>query len=207
MLVLLKALDMGYYAELDRAFNPVIEWSSLGPAVGVLRDSVGAGPGVRRGRRRRAARRGRASALVAWAAVRVARLSATHRRGSAWAVGALALVWVASATLGSTSRRRRRSPRGSTTSFAATEVRNVAAAARDRQDFPDQLAATDPHSTTPTSDLLTGLRGKDVIVAFVESYGQTAVQGSTFAPGIDSVLDSGHASRSTRPASPRAARS
>ena len=41
VLVLLKALDMGYYAELDRAFNPVIEWSSLGPAVGVLRDSVG----------------------------------------------------------------------------------------------------------------------------------------------------------------------
>ena len=44
---------------------------------------------------------------------------------------------------------------------------------------------------TPTGDLLTGLRGKDVIVAFVESYGQTAVQGSTFAPGVVSVLDQG----------------
>jgi hypothetical protein len=32
------------------------------------------------------------------------------------------------------------------------------------------------------------LRGKDVIVAFVESYGQVAVQGASFSPAIDSVL-------------------
>jgi len=32
------------------------------------------------------------------------------------------------------------------------------------------------------------LRGKDVIIVFVESYGQVAVQGSSFSPAIDSVL-------------------
>src|SRR5205823_9682478 len=37
----------------------------------------------------------------------------------------------------------------------------------------------------------TGLRGKDVIVAFVESYGRVAVEGSAFSPQIDSVLDTG----------------
>ena len=31
LLVLLKVLDMGYYAALNRAFNPIIDWSSLGP--------------------------------------------------------------------------------------------------------------------------------------------------------------------------------
>ena len=36
--------------------------------------------------------------------------------------------------------------------------------------------------------LLTGLRGKDVILAFVESYGQVAVQGTDFSPGVDASL-------------------
>ena len=43
----------------------------------------------------------------------------------------------------------------------------------------------------PSADLLTGLRGKDVIVAFVESYGRVAVQGSAFSPQVDAVLDAG----------------
>ncbi len=121
----------------------------------------------------------------------MARLSATHRRGSAWVVGALALIWVGSATVGIDVEPRTPVASGSTSGFAATEVRNIAAAARDRQLFPEQLVGADAQRQTPTASLLTGLRGKDVIVAFVESYGQTAVQGSTFAPGIDSVLASG----------------
>ena len=32
------------------------------------------------------------------------------------------------------------------------------------------------------------MRGKDVLVVFVESYGQVAVQGTSFSPGIDAVL-------------------
>ncbi len=54
-----------------------------------------------------------------------------------------------------------------------------------RQISHDQLAAT------PASQLLTGLRGKDVLLLFVESYGQVAVQNTPIAPGIDSVLARG----------------
>ena len=32
------------------------------------------------------------------------------------------------------------------------------------------------------------MRGKDVIIAFVESYGQVAVRGTSFSPGVDAVL-------------------
>jgi hypothetical protein len=39
--------------------------------------------------------------------------------------------------------------------------------------------------------LLTGLRGKDVLIAFVESYGRVAVQDSAFSPRVDAVLDAG----------------
>src|SRR5204862_3920749 len=35
---------------------------------------------------------------------------------------------------------------------------------------------------------LTGLRGKDVLLVFVESYGRVAVDGSWFAPQVDQTL-------------------
>jgi phosphatidylglycerophosphate synthase len=190
VLVLLKVLDMGYYAELDRAFNPVVEWSSLGPAVGVLRDSQGSLRAylVVGGALLLAAA---IVALLSWAALRVTSVGARHRRGASRLVAVLGVAWVASATLGLDAVPRTPVASSGTSSFAATEVRNVAAAVRDRQRFPQQLTAADPYSTSSTDDLLAGLRGKDVIVAFVESYGQTAVQGSSFAPGVDAVLDRG----------------
>ena len=58
---------------------------------------------------------------------------------------------------------------------------------RSRQRWPRTTAA----GNTPSADLLTGLRGKDVIVAFVESYGRVAVQGSAFSPQVDAVLNAG----------------
>ena len=190
LLVLLKLLDMGYYAELNRAFDPIIDWGSLGQAFGVLRDSVGlawafvaAGAVVLF-----------AAAVVAvsaWASLRVARRSAAHRRGSAWIVGTSGVVWIASAIIGFNVVPQTHVASLSATSFAVAQVQSVAAAARDRVQFADQLARADPYSTIPGADLLAGLRGKDVIIVFVESYGRTAVQGSTFAPGIVSVLDEG----------------
>jgi hypothetical protein len=62
---------------------------------------------------------------------------------------------------------------------------------RDLHEFRGELARRDSWSTRPAADLLTGLRGKDVIVVFVESYGRVAVQGSSFSPGVRSVLRSG----------------
>src|SRR5262249_56588073 len=61
-------------------------------------------------------------------------------------------------------------------------------ATRDRGRSEQAIHAPDPEASVPASDLLTGLRGKDVIIAFVESYGQVAVQGTTFSPGVDAVL-------------------
>ncbi len=49
----------------------------------------------------------------------------------------------------------------------------------------------DRFRNTPADQLLTGLRGKDVIVAFVESYGKVAVQDSSISPRIDALLDNG----------------
>jgi hypothetical protein len=67
-------------------------------------------------------------------------------------------------------------------------VRDTQTALRDKRRFEQVLHGSDPEASVPASDLLTGLRGKDVIIAFVESYGQVAVQGTSFSPGIDAFL-------------------
>jgi hypothetical protein len=65
----------------------------------------------------------------------------------------------------------------------------VRAELRDRRVFENDLGH-DPYALTPGRDLLRGLRGKDVLLVFVESYGRVAVQGSWFAPMINRTLDS-----------------
>ncbi len=68
------------------------------------------------------------------------------------------------------------------------QVRDTETALRDQRRFEQALRGSDPEASVPASDLLTGLRGKDVIIAFVESYGQVAVQGNSFSAGINAVL-------------------
>ena len=48
-----------------------------------------------------------------------------------------------------------------------------------------------PLATRRTKDLLTALRGKDVVIAFVESYGRDAVEDPEFASQVGAVLDAG----------------
>jgi hypothetical protein len=67
-------------------------------------------------------------------------------------------------------------------------VRAYQAALSDPRRFGQATRSPDPEATVPASHLLTGLRGKDVVIAFVESYGQVAVRGTSFSPGVDAVL-------------------
>jgi hypothetical protein len=50
----------------------------------------------------------------------------------------------------------------------------------------------DSFANTPNDQLLTALRGKDVVIAFVESYGRSALEDSEFASQIGAVLDAGN---------------
>jgi hypothetical protein len=70
------------------------------------------------------------------------------------------------------------------------EVRAVRAGLDDHAIFADEIRH-DRFRDTPRDQLLTGLRGKDVLLVFVESYGKVAVQGSSFSPKVDAVLDKG----------------
>jgi hypothetical protein len=76
----------------------------------------------------------------------------------------------------------------SATGLAVAQVRATQAALGDQSRFAQLIDSPDPEASVPASDLLTGLRGKDVIIAFVEGYGQSAIQGTSVSPGIDAFL-------------------
>jgi hypothetical protein len=52
-------------------------------------------------------------------------------------------------------------------------------------------ARVDAFRGVPAGQLLTGLRGKNVILVFVESYGRSALEDPRMAPPIDALLDKG----------------
>jgi hypothetical protein len=61
---------------------------------------------------------------------------------------------------------------------------------RDQRQFAE-AAEEDPLRRVAAQELLTGLRGKDVLFVFVESFGRVAVEGSSFSAGVNAVLASG----------------
>ena len=80
----------------------------------------------------------------------------------------------------------------SAASLTVDEVQAVRAGLQAREVLARAIAR-DPFKATPGDRLLTGLRGKDVLLVFVESYGRVAVEDSSVAPGVNAVLDRGTA--------------
>jgi len=189
LLVIVKVLDMGFYTALGRPFNPEVDWSYFGSTVGLLGDSIG----------RTAAIFATVAAALAAVGVlvfaplsvlRLTRIVGRHRATSLRAVTALGVVWALCAVFGIQVVPGTPIASTSAAGLAADEVRQVYAGIKDQQAF-EKAAGVDAFRDMPGTDLLTGLRGKDVIVAFVESYGRVAVQDSTFSPQVDAVLDAG----------------
>jgi phosphatidylglycerophosphate synthase len=190
LLAVVRIIDMGFWEALHRPFNPVNDSGLLGPAVGVLQDSVGRGwtdVAV-------------AGALLLVVAVpaavivsvcRVCRVVGRSRPVAARTAGVFGALWLVCALLGVQLTPFAPVASRSAAVLAVDQVSDAVANLRDRPVFRAQLAAADRFSTLAAEDLLPGLRGKDVIFAFVESYGRVAVQGSSVAPGVRAVLDAG----------------
>ena len=188
-LAIVKLLDVGFHAALGRPFDPVVDWVYFDSAKGVLGDSIG-GPEATVVVVLVSVVVLAVLVLVPLAVVRLSRVVTARRRTSARVVAVLAVVWVLCAVTGAQLVTGTPVASTSTASAAFEQVRQVGASVRDERQF-DHSLASDRYAGTPGTDLLTGLRGKDVLVVFVESYGRVAVQGSTFAPAVDRVLDDG----------------
>ena len=185
VLVVVKVLNIGFFTAFDRPFKPVDDSTYVGIGIETLRDAVG---------------NSSADLIVVVAAVlivallaipvlallRVTRVAAGHRGWALRAAAVLGVLWIALRVAGAPVAS------SSTTALAVDEVQAVRSGLADREELA-RLIAQDRFRDTPGDRLLTGLRGKDVLLVFVESYGRVAVQDSSFAPRIDAVLDQGGA--------------
>ena len=185
MLVVVKVLDIGFFTAFDRPFNPIDDSGYAGIGIETLRHAIGTSS---------------ANVFVVVAAVlivalltlpvlallRVTRVAAGHRAWVLRAATALAVVWVALRVVGAPVAS------SSAASLAVDEVQAVRAGLADRAVLAREIAH-DRFRATPGNRLLTGLRGKDVLLVFVESYGRVAVQDSSVSPRIDAALERGAA--------------
>jgi phosphatidylglycerophosphate synthase len=187
LLLIDKIFNLEFFENVDRAFNPVSDWVSIGPAVGVIRDSIGAaltdvaivaaciGLVLLVG-------------VITASTVHITSVAARHRRGAFGGLAGVAAVWALCAGLSLQAIPGSPVASVSAAGLAVSQVRAGHAALDDPAVFGRAIRSPDPQASVPASDLLTGLRGKDVIIAVVESYGQVAVRGTSFSPGIDTLL-------------------
>jgi hypothetical protein len=188
ILTVLRVLDLAFLASLNRPFDVAVDWSYADSLVELMRDSFGATAGT---------------VMLVVAAVillallvliplallRITRLLARHRRASLQTVVALAAAWLLFAVVGVHVTGAPVASAG-TAHYAYREVTGIPAMIRDQHAF-EKATVDDPLRQVPSSRLLRGLRGKDVLFVFVESYGRVAVQDSSFSPAVTRVLDAG----------------
>jgi phosphatidylglycerophosphate synthase len=197
VLAVVKVLDMGFITAFDRPFDPISDSTYVGIGIETLRDAIG----------RSSANLAVAAiavlfvgllALPVLALVRLTRVAAGHRDWALRAAAVLGVLWVALRVVGA--------PVASTSAaaLAVDEVKTVQSGLRAHEILAREIPR-DRFRATPGDRLLTGLRGKDVLLLFVESYGRVAVQGSSFSPGVDAVLDKGDAQLRARGFSSRSA--
>ncbi|MFN8108583.1 MAG: CDP-alcohol phosphatidyltransferase family protein [Thermoleophilia bacterium] len=184
-LLIVRLLDLGFYELFDRPFNPVDDWTYAGAGMQTLRASVGswqADLAVAVGALLIAA----VMVLTPLSLVRLSGRAARHRGPALRVLAVLGAVCLLTEFTG---------PRVVSTraAYAAVdEVHAVRSGLAGRAEFARELRV-DEFGSTPAARLLTGLRGKDVLLVFVESYGRVAVQDSWFSPGVDAVLARGDA--------------
>ena len=189
LLILVKILDFGFFTAFDRPFDPGDDWSYMHIGIETLRQSIG-------GTSANLALAGVALLVVAavvlptLALLRLTRVVAGHRRVSLQAVAAVSAAWVFCWVLGAQFVSGARIASTSAADLVVSEVHTVQADIQERSRFAGEIRR-DRYGHTPDDRLLTSLRGKDVLLVFVESYGKVAVEGSSSSPRVDDVLDTG----------------
>lgn len=188
--VVAGALDLAFRVTIDRPFNPADDGTALIDAYGVVADAMGP--------------LGAASAVAALALIAVAGvggLAAAALRVGAFAgasdrtrlaAAAVAAIWIVLAVAGvrvapdvPVAASRSAGELVATTERALTSVRELEA-------FERALRA-DPLERAVARDLFTALRGRDVVIAFAESYGRVALEPAPFTDPVRRALDDGGA--------------
>jgi hypothetical protein len=190
LVVVLKVINYQVFTTFNRPFDPIGDTSQLGNGLETLRSlvgrtetnliEVGAVVGVVV-----------VVVLATLAMLRLTRVAAANRSWTVKAVAGLGAVWVLCWAFGAQLISHTPIASTLTAGLIVDNVHALQADIHDRGVFAKQIN-NDAFRNTPTNQLLTGLRGKDVLLVFVEAYGQQAVQGASFSPEVDAALAQGN---------------
>lgn len=194
LLTVLKLLDIGFYAALSRPYDLVLDWRLAGGAWQLLSSSLGfvaailivavvtvvvAGLVI----------------LISWATRRLAGRLDDHPSAALSVVAALTAFWLVAASTGWILAAPYPVASRASTTKISSEIRRVRAAQQDQRQLLSEVAS-DRFAGVPGDRLLDALRGKRVMIVFVESYGRVALADPRIAATVTPVLDAG--SRSLR---------
>ncbi len=189
--IVVAALDLAYESTIDRPFSLAEDGGSLVSAYGVVSDAMGPV--------------GAATVLAlilglatlaglgaAAAALRVGSLVAAEGRRGRRVIATVTAAWIACSLVGA------QLVPGAPVAASRTGEALVASSARAFTSAREQAAferalASDALDDAAHDDMLAALAGKDVVIAFVESYGRVAVEPGDFTEGIERVLEEGDA--------------
>jgi phosphatidylglycerophosphate synthase len=187
VLTLLKLLDLGVSVAFARRFDPLGDPVYVGAGVSFLRDALGT------------ANAWTATVLavglmvavlvlVPYAVLRATRLARGHRPVAVPVVVVLSLVWVGCAVAGVRVAPGEPVAAATAVDLASTHVTEVRDRLRERAALAAQIA-DDEFADVPPSRLLRALRGKDVLLVFVESYGEVALEGLPTSSDLRDSVD------------------
>ncbi|MET9894527.1 sulfatase [Streptomyces sp. NPDC006465] len=188
LVTILKFVDMGFYSVMARPFDLVLDWILFENAADWVKESFG--------------RSGEIVAVIAvvvlviallvlmtLAVARLTDVMVRHRPVATRTTLVLGTAWITCVTLGVQFTDVPVASQMNAT-IVQNRVDQVQASLHDGQIFAKQ-ASVDAFADTPPDQLLTGLRGKDVLFTFIESYGRTAIDDPAMSKEIDSVLSEG----------------
>ncbi|MFK4834912.1 CDP-alcohol phosphatidyltransferase [Microbacterium sp. ZW T2_14] len=193
--IVLAGIDAGYEAALGIHFVP-LDWPQLGDAYGVVAASIGAAPA--------AAVAvaivvvvGAVSAGLAWAALRVDTALRRHAGRGRAALAAVTAAWIAIAAVAPPLGLADPPAAAASTGALGSAVSRTVTALHTRE-LVARAIADDPFADADEAQLLTALRGKHVVFAFIESYGRVALEDEGISVGVDEVLHRGQEALAAR---------
>jgi phosphatidylglycerophosphate synthase len=183
----LTAFDIGFGTVLARPFDPLLDRALVADGAEFVGTTAGGAAEV--------------AAVVAavvlgvvllaggaLAARRVVTRAAPRRAEVLRVLAVLGAVWLVALVAGVTTAPGVPLAAAATATGVADRARLTASSLSDADAFA-AASRTDAYAGVPPNDLLTALRGKDVVFAIVESYGRAALADPGLAPTVTPVLD------------------
>lgn len=185
LVTLLKLLDLGFTSVFSRSFDLVHDWGFLLNGRDFLTELLGTVGGNLAGLLV-ALLPVALVVLMALAARRLVVALRRRRRGSGTVLAALGAAWGLLAVTG-LQPGGGEPTRANAASVFVQHAARVPDGLHDKTTFAEEVA-NDPFQDTPGDQLLAGLRGKDVHLVFVESYGRVALENPAVSTGLLPVL-------------------